>query len=35
VKLASREMNGFIASKYVMAQETPKIYQVLQAGNIL
>jgi hypothetical protein len=35
VKLESREMNGFIASKCFMAPETGKIFQELQAGKIL
>jgi hypothetical protein len=29
VKLESREINGFIASKYFMAQENAKIFQEL------
>jgi hypothetical protein len=35
VKLASRDPNGFIASKYLLAPETLKIWQMLQAGKIL
>jgi hypothetical protein len=35
VKLESREMNCFIASKRFMAQENAKICQELQAGKIL
>jgi hypothetical protein len=35
VKLDSREMNGFIASKCIVAQENVKMCQELQAGKIL
>jgi hypothetical protein len=35
VTLASRELKGFIASKYFMATETAKLCQVLQAGKSL
>jgi hypothetical protein len=35
VKVASVEMNGFIASKCFIAPETAKICQELQAGKIL
>jgi hypothetical protein len=35
VKVTRREINGFIAPKYFMAQGTAKICQVLQAGKIL
>jgi hypothetical protein len=35
VTVAWREIYGFIASKYFMAQVTAKIRQVLQAGKIL
>jgi hypothetical protein len=35
IKLESKEINGFIVSKCFMAQETVKICQELQAGEIL
>jgi hypothetical protein len=35
VKLASRDMNGFIALKCLIARETAKICQVLLAGESL
>jgi hypothetical protein len=35
VKLASRELNYFIASSWFMAPENAKIFQVLGAGIIL
>jgi hypothetical protein len=35
VKVATCQLNGFIASKCSMAQGTVKICRVLQAGKIL
>jgi hypothetical protein len=35
VKLASRELNNFIASSCFMAPATAKMCQILQAGMIL